>query len=88
MKLLSEIINKLEINLIDMQDCINSTRIFNKYKIRIIQSKNTLNYVFKYNNIIVNGELIDVNQDGTLLVRDHLQQKNIIISSVNEVELK
>ncbi|HEY6534437.1 MAG TPA: biotin--[acetyl-CoA-carboxylase] ligase [Candidatus Nitrosocosmicus sp.] len=88
MKLLSEIINKLEINLIDTQDPINSTKIFNKYKNRIIQSKNNLNYVFNYNNNTVNGELIDVNTDGTLLVRDHLQQKNIIISSVNEVELK
>ena len=70
------------------RDPINSARIFNKYKNRIMQSKNNLNYVFNYNNNTVDGELIDVNTDGTLLVRDHLQQKNIIISSVNDVELK
>ncbi len=88
MKLLSEIINELEINLTNLSDPTNSKRIFNNYKNRIIQSKNKFNYVFKDNNNIVNGELIDVNDDGTLLVRDLLKHKNIIISSVSEVDLK
>ena len=65
-----------------------SKTIFTKYRNRVIQSKSKLNYVFKHNDVIVDGELIDVNDDGTLLVRDHLQHKNITISSVNEVDLK
>ncbi len=88
MKLLSEIINNLETNIINLSNSTNSTSIFNKYRNRIIHSKTKINYVFKHNNVIINGEMIDVNDDGTLLVRDNLQRKNIIISSVSDVELK
>ena len=62
--------------------------VFKNYKERIMNSKNSLQYVFKNDNIVLNGELVDLAYDGSLLVKDVQQNKIINISSANNVELK
>jgi biotin-[acetyl-CoA-carboxylase] ligase BirA-like protein len=62
--------------------------VFKSYKERIMNSKNSLQYVFKNDNIVLNGELVDLAHDGSLLVKDLQQNKIINISSANNVELK
>ena len=62
--------------------------VFKNYKERIMNSKNSLQYVFKNDNFVLNGELVDLAYDGSLLVKDVQQNKIINISSANNVELK
>jgi biotin-(acetyl-CoA carboxylase) ligase len=88
MDFLSKLLNNLDIYL--LRSNIASffhENIFEIYKGRIMSSKNRIHYAFKSNdNITFDGELIDLNNDGTLLVRDILQNKNLKISSANNFE--
>ena len=89
MDFLSKLLNNLDFYLLrsNITSFIHEN-IFEVYKGRIMSSKNKLHYVFKNNNnITFDGELIDLNNDGTLLVRDSSQNKNLKISSANNVEL-
>ena len=53
-----------------------------------MNSKNILHYSFKNNdNIPFDGEIIDIACDGSLLVKDTQQKKNLKISSTNNIEL-
>jgi BirA family transcriptional regulator, biotin operon repressor / biotin---[acetyl-CoA-carboxylase] ligase len=86
---LSKLLNNLDFYLLRIKS--NSfiyENIFETYKDRIMNSKNKIHYAFKNNdNITFDGELIDLNNDGTLLVRDILQKKTLKISSANNVDL-
>lgn len=88
MDFLSKLLNNLNFYLlgIDLNSLIYE-KIFNIYKDRIMDSKNKIHYAFKNNNIAFDGELIDLNNDGTLLVRDIQQKKFLKISSASNVEL-
>jgi BirA family transcriptional regulator, biotin operon repressor / biotin---[acetyl-CoA-carboxylase] ligase len=89
MVFLSTLLNNLDFYLLNLNsNSINYENIFKIYKDRIMNSKNKIQYSFKNNdNITFDGELIDLNNDGTLLVRDISQKKTLKISSANNVEL-
>ncbi len=89
MVFLSTLLNNLDFYLLNINsNSINYENVFKIYKDRIMNSKNKINYSFKNNdNITFDGELIDLNNDGTLLVRDISQKKTLKISSANNVEL-
>ena len=53
-----------------------------------MESKNHLNYSFNVDDMEFDGEIVDVDVDGSLLVKDIRQQKIISISSANSVNLK
>jgi BirA family transcriptional regulator, biotin operon repressor / biotin---[acetyl-CoA-carboxylase] ligase len=60
--------------------------IVRSYKERIMTSKNYLPYSFKNeNNVEFEGKIIDVSDDGSLLVRDIQQKKILRLSSSNNV---
>jgi BirA family transcriptional regulator, biotin operon repressor / biotin---[acetyl-CoA-carboxylase] ligase len=88
MDFLSKLLNNLDIYLLKINsNSFNYENIFEVYKDRIMNSKNKIHYAFKNNdNSTFDGELIDLNNDGTLLVRDSSQNKNLKISSANNVE--
>ena len=60
--------------------------VVRSYKERIMTSKNYLPYSFKdENNVEFEGKIIDVSDDGSLLVRDIQQKKILRLSSSNSV---
>ena len=60
--------------------------VVKSYRERIIRSKDFLPYSFKNeNNVGFEGKIIDVSDDGSLLVRDIQHKKTLRLSSANNV---
>ena len=87
--ILSSLLNSLSIYLskIDRDDLVKEL-VQKNYQQRIMESKNHLNYSFNVDDMEFDGEIVDVDVDGSLLVKDIRQQKIISISSANSVNLK
>lgn len=86
---LSRLIEHLNASLLKIDtNSLFYENIFKNYKERVLNSKNSLQYSFKNDdNIPFCGEIIDLDRDGSLLVKD-VQQKIILkISSTNNVEV-
>jgi BirA family biotin operon repressor/biotin-[acetyl-CoA-carboxylase] ligase len=63
--------------------------IVKSYKERIIRAKDFLPYSFKNeNNVEFEGKIIDVSDDGSLIVRDTQHQKILRLSSANNVNVE
>jgi BirA family transcriptional regulator, biotin operon repressor / biotin---[acetyl-CoA-carboxylase] ligase len=70
-------------------DYILDDYIVKSYKERIIRSKDFLPYSFKNeNNVEFEGKIIDVSDDGSLLVRDIHHKKIVRLSSANNVNVE
>ncbi|MEJ7640910.1 MAG: biotin--[acetyl-CoA-carboxylase] ligase [Candidatus Nitrosocosmicus sp.] len=87
--ILSSLLNNLSLYLskIDHDDFVKEL-VQKNYQQRIMESKNHLNYSFNVDDMEFDGEIVDVDADGSLLVKDIRQQKIISISSANSVNLK
>lgn len=87
--ILSSLLNNLSLYLsnIDRDDLVKEL-VQKNYQQRIMDSKNHLNYSFNVDDMEFDGEIVDVDVDGSLLVKDVRQQKIISISSANSVNLK
>ncbi|HZH38801.1 MAG TPA: biotin--[acetyl-CoA-carboxylase] ligase, partial [Bacillales bacterium] len=87
--ILSSLLNSLSFYLskIDRDDLVKEL-VQKNYQQRIMESKNHLNYSFNVDDMEFDGEIVDVDVDGSLLVKDIQQQKIISISSANSVNLK
>lgn len=86
---LASLLNGLSLYLskIDCDDFVKEP-VQKNYQQRIMESKNHLNYSFNVDNIEFDGEIVDVDVDGSLLVKDIRQQKIMSISSANSVNIK
>ncbi len=86
---LSSLLNNLSLYMSKI-DCDEFTRelIQKNYQQRIMESKSHFNYSFNVDDVAFDGEIVDVDADGSLLVKDIQQQKIISISSANGVNLK
>ena len=70
-------------------DYILDDYIVKSYKERIIRSKDFLPYSFKNeNNVEFDGKIVDVSDDGSLLVRDIQHNKILRLSSANNVNIE
>ncbi len=87
--ILSSLLNSLSLYLskIDHDEFVKEF-VQKNYQQRIMESKNHLNYSFNVDDMEFDGEIVDVDVDGSLLVKDIRQQKIISISSANSVNLK
>jgi BirA family biotin operon repressor/biotin-[acetyl-CoA-carboxylase] ligase len=63
------------------------SHIFDNYQRRIMESKDHLPYSFKLDDVLFEGVIVNVDADGSLLVRDNQQQKILKITSANCVNL-
>jgi BirA family biotin operon repressor/biotin-[acetyl-CoA-carboxylase] ligase len=86
---LSNLLNSMSIYFSKIgNDTFVKEQIINDYQQRIMESKNHVNYSFNRNNVSFEGEIVNVDIDGSLLVKDIQQKKIIRISSANSVDLK
>jgi BirA family biotin operon repressor/biotin-[acetyl-CoA-carboxylase] ligase len=86
---LSKLLDNLNFLLLDIiKDSFNYQSIFKLYKEKILNSKDKLKYTFNNNGNRFDGEIIDIDSTGSLLVKDRQKNKIIQISSVYSINLK
>jgi len=86
---LSKLLDNLNFFLLEIiKDSFNYQSIFKLYKEKILNSKDKLNYTFNNNGNRFDGEIIDIDPTGSLLVKDRQKNKIIQISSAYSINLK
>jgi len=86
---LSKLINNINFFLLEIiKNSFNYQSIFSIYKEKIMNSKDKLNYTFNNNGNRFDGEIIDIDPTGSLLVKDRQKNKIIQISSAYSIDLK
>ncbi len=86
---LSSLLNHLShyLSKID-RDTFVSEHILKNYRQRIMESINHMDYTFNVDEMAIEGEIVDVDIDGSLIVKDIKQQKIMKIYSANSVNLR
>jgi BirA family biotin operon repressor/biotin-[acetyl-CoA-carboxylase] ligase len=85
---LSRLIDKLNFFLLEIKiNSINYQSIFKIYKEKVMSSKDKINYTFYDNGHRFDGEIIDIDTTGSLLVKDKLKNKIIKISSIFNIHI-
>jgi BirA family biotin operon repressor/biotin-[acetyl-CoA-carboxylase] ligase len=88
-RFLSRLLNNLSHNLSNIEsDTFVNENILNNYIKRIMESRSHIVYSFNVDEKAFEGEIVDVDIDGSLLVKDIVQQKIIKIHSANSVNLR
>ncbi len=86
---LSRLIDKLNFFLLEIKiNSINYQSIFKIYKEKVMSSKDKINYTFYDNGYRFDGEIIDIDTTGSLLVKDKQKNKIIKISSIYNIHIK
>ena len=86
---LSRLIDKLNFFLLEIKiNSINYQSIFKIYKEKVMSSKDKINYTFYDNGHRFDGEIIDIDTTGSLLVKDKQKNKIIKISSIYNIHFK
>lgn len=86
---LSRLLNNLSHHLSKIEsDTFVNENILNNYIKRIMESRSHIVYSFNVDEKAFEGEIVDVDIDGSLLVKDIHQQKIIKIHSANSVNLR
>jgi len=83
---LSKLINNINFFLLEIiKNSFNYQSIFSIYKEKIMNSKDKLKYTFYNNGNRFDGEIIDIEPNGSLLVKDRQKNKIIQISSTYNI---
>jgi len=83
---LSKLINNINFFLLEIiKNSFNYQSIFSIYKEKIMNSKDKLKYTFYNNGNKFDGEIIDIEPNGSLLVKDRQKNKIIQISSTYNI---
>ena len=83
---LSKLINNINFYLLEIiKNSFNYQSIFNMYKEKIMNSKDKIKYTFNKNGNRFDGEIIDIEPNGSLLVKDRQKNKIIQISSTYNI---
>ena len=85
---LSKLIDNLNSFLLEIiENSFNYQSIFKIYKEKILNSKDKVNYTFYNNGNRFDGEIMDIEPTGSLLVKDRQKNKIIQISSTYNINL-
>jgi len=83
---LSKLINNINFFLLEIiKNSFNYQSIFSIYKEKIMNSKDKIKYTFYNNGNRFDGEIIDIEPNGSLLVKDRQKNKIIQISSTYNI---